>query len=104
MGGYSATETVETEGCIGIVRAQAIRQWRYNVGLQTSYHWWVYTPPYGDDQYSYGSDVVEVEAPNKRKALVLGIRKLRLERSRWVQDQQSDRRSPFNGLNATREN
>ena len=69
---------------------------------QTSYHWWVYTPPYGD-MYSYGSDVVEVEAPSKREALVLGLRKLRLQRSRWIWNQEADRRNPFNGLEATRE-
>lgn len=46
----------------------------------------------------YGSDVVEVEAPNKKKAKVLGLQKLRRIRSQWIQDMTSDNRNPFNGL------
>ena len=45
-----------------------------------------------------GCDVVEVEAETKREALVKGLRLLRQQRSQWVNDQQSDGRSPFNGL------
>ena len=58
----------------------------------------VFTPPYENYDNEYGSDVVEVEATTKRKALVLGLAKLRLQRSQWVQDQTSDGRSPFAGL------
>ena len=74
--------------------------------------WWVITPEYGtvvavlDDgtgPEEFGRDVVEVEAPTRREALVLGLRKLRLQRSRWIWNQEADRRNPFNGLEATRD-
>ena len=61
--------------------------------------WCVFTPAYGE-QYSYGSDTTEVQAHSRREALVIGLRVLRALGSRWIQDQQSDGRNPFNGLKA----
>ncbi len=62
--------------------------------------YFVVTPPYEQVYGEYGSDVAEVEATSKREALVKGLRELRRMRSRWLQDQASDRHSPFAGLKA----
>jgi hypothetical protein len=48
----------------------------------------------------YGSDAVEVDADNKRQAIVLGVKELRRINSHWLQDQTSDGHSPFTGLRA----
>ena len=42
--------------------------------------------------------MVVVVADNKRQAKVEGVRELRRTKSDWVQDQESDGRSPFAGL------
>lgn len=53
-----------------------------NLAGQTVKRWWVITHPtglgygFGDD---YGCDVVRVEAPNKKRARVEGLRALRKE-------------------------
>jgi len=60
----------------------------------------VYTPHYEGYHNEYGSDTVVVDAATKRKALVLGLAKLRLQCSQWVQDQASDGHNPFSGLKA----
>ena len=60
----------------------------------------VYTPAYEQGYNEYGSDTAIVEAPNKKAALVEGVRQLRLSQSRWLQDQQSNGCSPFTGLKA----
>ena len=66
--------------------------------------WFIVTPAYerypgnayGDPEPpEYGADVVEVEADNKRKALVAGVKELRRTRSRWLQDHDGN---PFTGL------
>uniref|UniRef100_A0A6H2A6M7 Uncharacterized protein n=1 Tax=viral metagenome TaxID=1070528 RepID=A0A6H2A6M7_9ZZZZ len=56
----------------------------------------VYTPAYEQGYNEYGSDTAIVEAPNKKAALVEGVRQLRLSQS----SQQSNGRSPFTGLKA----
>ena len=66
----------------------------------------VYTPTYERgwvdtlslDPPDYGSDIVEVEATDRKEALIEGLRELRRTRSQWIQDQQSDGRHPFAGL------
>ena len=76
---------------------------RNAVGTPMS-RYYVVTPPYERINQSYycpnewGSDVVEVEAVNKIDAKVVGLRELRRTRSHWVQDMESDKRNPFNGL------
>ena len=66
--------------------------------------YFVYTPAYerpSDSLYDppeLGSDVVEVEATNKREARVKGLRLLRQSNSKWIYDKDSDKRNPFNGL------
>lgn len=68
-------------------------------------HYTVCTPQY-ISYYSYydleppdyGADCVDVEAPNKRQAKVEAVRKMRKEGMEWVKDQQSDKNSPFTGL------
>jgi len=74
-------------------------------------HWEVYTPqymtygsPWGDppEPPEYGCDWVCVEADTKREALVKGVRKLREEKSEWLEDQASDGASPFTGLKAAK--
>lgn len=56
----------------------------------------VYTPAYEQGYNEYGSDTAIVEAPNKKAALVEGVRQLRLSQS----SQQSNGCSPFTGLKA----
>ena len=68
--------------------------------------YWVYTRPYDGSEFTssppgdYGSDVVEVEATSKREALVLGLRALRQQQSRWIRAMESDKHNPFTGLKA----
>lgn len=80
--------------------------------------WWVITKEYGqvvpilDDgtgPMEYGRDVVEIEAVNRRDALILGVREmLRLHKSnwrdyRWCADNQGDGVNPFAGVKALSE-
>src|ERR1700674_701285 len=70
-------------------------------------HWWVVTPEYGevipilDDgsgPMEYQSDVVCVDAPNKRAAKVAAVRRLRdLFPNGWLRDHDAN---PFTGLKA----
>ena len=68
---------------------------------------YVVTPEYGTvipildagtGPMEYGSDVVEIEAENRRDALVLGLKLLTEQNSRWVEEARSDGVNPFNGL------
>ena len=72
--------------------------------------WYVITPEYetverilpdGSGPIEIGRDVVEVEAPTRRAAKVVGVRELRRQKSRWMHDQEGDwpnKHSPFTGL------
>ena len=71
--------------------------------------WFVITPAYecyprnayvDPEPPEYVADVVEVDAPTKRQALVQGVRELRRTRSRWLEDQVSNGSNPFTGLKA----
>ena len=58
-----------------------------------------YTSYYGDmEPPEVGADCVTVIADTKRKAKVLAVKELRKKGSEWMQDQASDRASPFTGL------
>lgn len=64
--------------------------------------WIVYTPSYFYYEYSidYGEwqcDVVQVTGDNKKEALVNGVRQLRIERSKWINDYANN---PFTKLKA----
>ena len=66
--------------------------------------YFVCTPIYDKNSDGYwdppetGADVVEVEATNKREALVKGLRLLRQSKSEWICDKDFDKKNPFNGL------
>ena len=71
--------------------------------------WWVITPEYGtvvpvlDDgtgPEEFGCDVVEVEAPTRREALVLGLRELKKVTKGWINWYRDDTSNPFTGLRA----
>lgn len=69
--------------------------------------WYVVSPAYWSgrswdppDPGDYGSDVVKVEAPTKRAAIVAGVRKMRAEiRQGWHNWYGSDQH-PFKGMKA----
>lgn len=67
-------------------------------------HYAVWTPSYqpyvgyGEPSEGQVSDYVEVSAINKRQAKVAAVREMRNLSYQWVQDQESDRASPFTGL------
>lgn len=70
-------------------------------------HYTVCTPQFWDYSYmgperldppEYGADCVDVESPNKKQAKVEAVRKMRKEGMSWVNDQDSDKASPFTGL------
>ena len=60
----------------------------------------IYERPSG--YYNYppepGADFVEVEAVNKKEAMVKGLRLLRQSKSEWICDKDFDKKNPFNGL------
>ena len=69
--------------------------------------WYVITPEYetvdrilpdGSGPTEIGCDVVEVEAPTRRRAKIAGVRELRRQKSQWMRYQDIDRHSPFTGL------
>lgn len=57
-----------------------------------------YYPSYAMESPEIVVDCVEVDAPNKKRAKVEAVRKLRADGSDWMLDQQSDGASPFTGL------
>lgn len=68
-------------------------------------HYTVCTPQYWTfvsmaslDPPEYGADCVDVEAENKRAAKVAAVKEMRKQGMEWVQDQESDKASPFTGL------
>ena len=60
--------------------------------------YWDYGDPWLLEPPEYGADCVEVESDNKRRAKVLAVQEMRKRRMLWVRDQQSDKASPFTGL------
>ena len=74
-------------------------------------NWLIYTPPfdYTEPVLDDGSgptyqvqDVIEVEAPNKKEAIRLGVKLMLADKTRysWVHDQRSDKCSPYTGVKA----
>jgi len=74
--------------------------------------WYVVTPTYGtvvrilDDgtgPEEFGADVVEVEAPTKREAITIGVKKMLAgsrREFRWCREQRGDGCNPFAGVKA----
>lgn len=72
--------------------------------------YYVVTPEYeyqSADWYEppeYGRDAIEVEAPNKRAAIIAGVKKMLTSRNRrefrWCHDQRGDGCNPFAGVKA----
>lgn len=71
--------------------------------------WYVFTPEHesivpllddGSGPIEYGSEVVEVEAPTMKEALILGLRELRKSPSGWINRYRDKAANPFTGLKA----
>ena len=68
--------------------------------------YYVWTPEYDSSPSNsppeWGCDIVEVEADTRRKALVLGLKKLDSIHSEWITDERGDGRNPFSTLKIQR--
>jgi hypothetical protein len=70
--------------------------------------WYVVTPEYGTggseiEPPEYGCDVVEVDAPTRRAAILAGVRRMLASSRRefrYCRDQRSDGANPFTGVRA----
>lgn len=85
------------DGDGGSIPSPCTKEGNMHYGVVTP-QFWSYHYYYDIDPPEYGADYVEVEAPNKRRAKVEAVRKMRQEGMEWVSDQASDGASPFTGL------